>query len=194
MAKVAVRTGGGGGETSYEAFPADTYYCEINQAELVDSQFKDDKTGEPKQQIKITWEVYQLTGEQSDAGLTTGKWFWQWLEPYYGPTKNGPSKFQAFIDSLVDQGLLAEFDAAAFDTDDLIGARQKVAVEEYKRADGTMGNKVRAVLPLKPTRRAAPAAAAAKAPPPPGVTRKGAPPMRNPPVAVEEDPESDVPF
>lgn len=190
MAKVAVRVKGeDSGETSYEAFPADTYVCQINNAELVESQFKDDKTGEAKWQIKITWEVAQLTDEQEEAGLEAGKWFWQYLEPYYGPTKNGPSKFQAFIDSLREQGMLIDFDPHNFDTDDLIGIKQKVAVDTYTRTDKSVGNKVKAVLPLKLKKpaRAEPAA------PPAGVTRKGAPPMRNAPQALDEV-EDGIPF
>lgn len=158
MTRVAVRVGGGGSEGQREAFPADTYICEVNQAELVESQFKDDKTGEVKWQIKLTWEVCQLSPEQEEAGLETGKWFFMWLEPWYGTTaKRGPSKFKMFIDSLMEQGILEGFDPADFDTDDLVGKRQKVTVQEFKRPDGTTGNKVTGVLPLK-LRRAAPAA------------------------------------
>jgi hypothetical protein len=187
-----VRTGGGVSEAR-EAFPADTYICMVNQAEMTESQFKDEKSGATKYQIKLTWEVCQLTPEQEEAELEVGKWFFQWLEPYYGETRNGPSKFKAFIDSLQEQGMLATFDPADFDTDDLIGLKQKVTVQEFKRADGTLGNKVTGVLPLKPRKRGAQSAEPQDIPPsrprpaspPAGITRKSAPvAVKNEPVPV----------
>ena len=190
MAKVDVRTGNGGGE-SYEAFPADTYYCEVHAADMTESQFKDDKTGAAKWQIKLTWQVYQLTEDQTEAGLEGEKWFFQWLEPWYGIKKDGgPSQFKVFVDSLVDQTLLADFDPADFDTDNLLGKRQKVTVSYFEK-DGRGRNKVLSVAPLKPRRAAKPPAAPERGAAPAGVTRKAAPVVRNQPVAVAE-PGDDV--
>jgi hypothetical protein len=185
MPKVQLNTGGGAGDgQSYEAFPADTYFCEIKSADLELSKFKDDKTGEDKYQIAIVWEVYQLTEDQEAEGLTTGKWFRQWFSPYYGETKNGPSLFKAFIDALRAQGHLDGFDPNDFDTDDLIGIKQKVTVTEKPKADGTMTNKVTGVSPLKPQRRqAAQPAPAAKPAAPAAPARRNVPQ----PVAVGAD-------
>lgn len=188
MAIIALNTGDTAGE-SYEAYPADTYYCEIEKADLELSKFKDDKTGEDKYQLAVVWSVYQLTEDQAEAGLTTGKWFRQWFTPWYGDTKNGPSKFKQFIDSLRAQGHLGGFDEAerVIDTDWLLGIKQKVTVTEAPRADGTMANKVAGVSPLKPQRRQ-PAAQPAPAAKPAAPAR---PATRNAPVAVAEEGEGD---
>lgn len=189
MAKIALNSGSGTGGESYEAYPADTYFCEIKSADLELSKFKDDKTGEDKYQIAIVWEVYQLTEDQHNEGLNTGKWFRQWFSPYYGETKNGPSLFKQFIDGLRNQGHLADFDPAEFDTDELVGIKQKVTVTEKPKADGTMTNKVTGVSPLKPQRRQA------AQPAPAAPAKPAAPARRNvpQPVAVgAEDGEGDL--
>lgn len=186
MPKVDVRVKGEGeGETeSYEVYPAGTYFCEVKKADYIKSQFKDERTGEDKYQIEITWEVFKLTDEQAEAGLTTGKWFKQWVEPFYGPTKNGVSKFKALIDTMRGEGHLPEFDPNDFDTDDLVGIRQRVMVIEGTKKDGTPVNKVSSTASLKLQRRAQPAQAAAPA------ARPAPQPRRNAPQAISPLPVS----
>jgi len=183
MAKIALNTGNGETGEGYEVYPADTYLCEIKEFQHKLSNFKDDKTGEDKYEFEITWEVYQLSGEQIEAGLTTGKWFKQWFSEYYGPTRNGDSKFKQFIDGLRAQGYLPDFDQSNFDTDDMIGIKQKVTVTEGTKKDGTPINKVVGTAPLKLQRRAPAAKPSAPAPAP----RRNAPQ----PVAVAEGGEDD---
>jgi hypothetical protein len=152
MATVQVRTQS---ETSdFEAYPADTYYARIREADITESKFKD-KDGNAQFQLALVWEVSRLTAEQTEAELEPGKWFRQWISLYYGETKNGPSKLKLFIDNLQGQGLLEEFDPAEriIDSDWFVGIEQRVSVDLKNGYNNVIG-----VAPLK-LKKAAPAAA-----------------------------------
>lgn len=183
MAQITLRTNTDTA-TTHDSFPADTYYCKIEKADLVESQFLD-KDGNKQYQIAIVWEVSRLTAEQEDAGLEVGKWFRSWFSPYYGPTKNGPSKFQAFIDLLRADGNLVDFDPGnGIDTDDLIGIEARVVVNEKPGKDGKMWNNVTDIQPRKPQRRAP---AAAKADAAPRKAERNVPrPAANEPAVTED--------
>lgn len=144
--------------TEFEAYPADTYYARIREADIVESKFKD-KDGNAQFQIALTWEVTRLTVEQQEAELEPGKWFRQWISFYYGQTKNGPSKLKIFIDNLQAQGLLEEFDPTSkiIDTDWFIGIEQRVGVDLKNGY-----NNVVTVAPPKVKKAAAPVPAPAK--------------------------------
>jgi len=180
MARVQVSTGGSGGNGDFGVFPEDTYSAEIIKAEITESKFKDDKTGETKYQLAITWEINELTDEQAEDGLQLGKWVKQWIGLWYGTTKDGtPSKLKAFLDKLHSQELLPEeFDPDAadleLDTDWLVGIKQKIVV-------GVRGDFNTVTAVQAPRRKGAVATApAAKVKPAPAVA------VRNRPQPLKE--------
>lgn len=177
MAMVQVRTQSEG--TDFEAYPADTYYARIREADITESKFKD-KDGNAQYQLALVWEVSRLTAEQTEAELEPGKWFRQWISLYYGETKNGPSKLKSFIDNLRGQGLLDEFDPAAgeIDSDWFVGVEQRVSVDLKNGYNNVIG-----VAPLKLKKPAAAAPAPAKNAP----RHVAQAPIKNGPSAEDED-------
>jgi len=140
------QTSSGGGE--YELLETDVYEMKIVEAKLEDDTYNPREDGSFPTKLVITW-------EEPESGTRV----WQRFNPYYGTTKDGaPSKFMAFVDLLADQGLLND----QFDVEtDLVGIRQRVSVEKYIKSmgpnKGKPGNRVTAVLPLKPHRAGRPA-------------------------------------
>lgn len=145
-------TGGGG----YEVLPTDTYVMTIAEAAMEDDKFASpDRDGNQPQKLVLTWEVSKLSPEQEDAGIKLGEKVWHRINPYFGTVKDGgPSKFMAFVQSLVGQGLLPSGD---FTPSDFVGITQRVLVEEYIKTMGANagkpGNKVTSVAPLTVQRR-----------------------------------------
>ena len=153
MAKATMQTTG---DTKFAPLPADTYYMQVRAADITKSAFKDDKTGEDKFQLQLTWEITRLTAEQEqDEEIDSDRWVKQWIGLWYGETKNGPSKMKALIDSFQAQGLLQEFDPATreIDSDWFIGIEQRVTIAV--KPDSNFNNVVM-VAPLKVKRPAAP--------------------------------------
>ena len=173
MAVYKMKTGGSNNGTQYEPLPADTYLMRIREAKVTESTFKDEKTGEANIQMELTWEIVKLSNEQVEAGADKDRWVKQWLGFYYGETKNGPSKFKAFVDGLRSQGLLDEFEDGSdeFDPDWLLGIEQRVLLT----VSGSWNKVVGVSAPLKRKAAPAPAAPVAKKLP------------KNAPVEIEED-------
>jgi hypothetical protein len=142
--------------TSFEVLPTDIYVMTIAEAAMEDDKFAEvDRDGNTPQKLVLKWETSKLTAEQQEAGIGTGEPVWQRFNPYYGNVKaGGPSKFKAFVDSLIEQKLLpAKFTPANF-----VGIVQRVSVEEYTKTMGANvgkpGNRITAVAPLQAVRRA----------------------------------------
>jgi hypothetical protein len=153
MAMLKLKTKGNE-EREYKALPADTYYMKIRDCALTDSKFINKDTGEPDKQIQITWEISRLTEEQQeDPDVDAERWVKQWFGYFYGATKGGTaaSKLKVFIDSLVAQGFLEDFDPETgdIDTDWFIGIEQKVSLTE----DGSW-NKVGTIMPIRKAKSA----------------------------------------
>lgn len=149
-----------GSSESRAILPTDFYRMKIIEAKLEEDQFADkNKDGSQPIKLVLTWEVSALTEEQQeDAAAADEDWssvrIWQRLNPYYGTVKEGgPSKFKAFLDGLLGQGLLAGFNEEAFDIESLVGIEQRVSVEKYTKTMGVNagqpGNKIVAIAPLR---------------------------------------------
>lgn len=148
-----------GGSSEWAPLPTDTYLMKIAEALIEDDKFAEvDRDGKQPQKLVLTWEVTKLTPEQEQAGVKVGEKVWQRLNPYYGTTKDGnPSKFMAFVQSLVEQKLLP---VGEFSVGDFVGITQRVLVEEYTKTMGAnagkQGNKVTSVASLTVQRRQKP--------------------------------------
>ncbi len=149
--------------SDFVILPSDVYRMRIAKAVVDENRFGEVQAdGTKPLQLVLTWEVTTLTEEQADAAADAaeawvGAAVWQRLNPYYGPVRDGGvSRFQSFIDNLRAQGFLADFDAAMFDPESLVGIEQKVTVEQYIKSQGDNtgkpGNKVMSVLPIKTAR------------------------------------------
>jgi hypothetical protein len=142
--------------TSFEVLPTDIYVMTIAEAAMEDDKFAEvDREGNAPQKLVLKWETSKLTAEQQEAGIGMGEPVWHRFNPYYGTVKaGGPSKFKAFVDSLIEQKLLP----ARFTPADFVGIVQRVSVEEYTKTMGANvgkpGNRITAVAPLQPVRRA----------------------------------------
>lgn len=143
--------------SGYEVLPTDIYIMKITEAAIEEDKFAEaNRDGTKPVKLVLTWEIDRLTAEQQEAGIRLGEKVWQRLNPFYGLVKaGGPSKFKAFVDSLIEQGLLPE----KFTTTDLVGIVQRVAIEEYTKTmgqnAGSQGNRVTSVASMAPRRRQA---------------------------------------
>src|SRR5687768_16330889 len=110
--------------SGYEVLPTDIYIMKIAETAIVEDKFAEaNRDGTKPVKLVITWESDRLTAEQQEAGIRPGEKVWQRINPFYGLVKaGGPSKFKAFVDSLIEQGLLPQ----KFTTADLIGIVQPV--------------------------------------------------------------------
>ena len=169
---------------TFELLPTGMYRVEIKRASIEPNTYAEPlPDGSYPEQLVLLFEVFSATEDQDEGvvGLAT----WARMEPWYGSTKKGDSKFKLLIDALLEQESIA-WDPENFDTDDLIGQKLRVMVELYKKTMGPNigqpGNKVTAFTTLKPKKPVKPAAAAPAAKP---AARGG----RNAPVAVAEDGE-----
>jgi hypothetical protein len=150
--------------------PADNYRMKIVAAEMRENKLeKPDENGVFPQSLSITWEVTALTDEQQETADEreeewTGVRVWQDFNPYYKITRAGtPSKFKAFIDVLVDQGLIPDFNPVMFNTDSLIGIEQKVLLRVHIRTQGAnIGKPINKVVEVGPLKRKPAAKAASK--------------------------------
>lgn len=152
------RQSSGGTFEDRPIIPTDIYRMKIIEAKMEDDKFNPNKDGTFPQKLVLTWEMSVLTEEQQEAADDAEEdWsnvrVWSRFAPYYGTVKaGGPSKFKAFIDSLVDQGLL-ELNLDAFDVEDLIDIEQRVSVERYIKTmgqnAGQPGNKAIAYAPVR---------------------------------------------
>lgn len=163
---------------AFELLESDVYRMEIKRATVEPDTFAepDDNNVYPDKLV-LCWEVYEATDDQ-DEGIV-GLSVWQRMAPYYGVGKRGPSQFKVLVDSLIEQGLLPETtDPDDFETDDLVGIKQRVTIEKYTKTmginKGEFGNKVIG-KPLPISRKKA------------ATTAK-----KNVPVAVADD--DDMPF
>jgi hypothetical protein len=147
------RTGGGTSTEERVILPTDTYRMKCLEAKIEDDTFsKPNKDGSMPQKIVTVWEVTQLTDEQQEAAEEAGQdWskvrMWHRFNPYYGPVKaGGPSKLKEFIDSLIAQGHLGDFNVETFDPETFVGIEQRCAVVQYTKTmgenAGQPGNKI----------------------------------------------------
>lgn len=174
-----------GSKTEFSLLPTDVYRMEIKRATLEPNQFAEPlDDGTYPDQLVLCWECYEATEEQ-DEGVV-GLSVWQRMAPWYGAGKRGPSQFKILIDSLIEQEMLpAETDPDDFETDDLVGVKQRVSVETYIKTmgknQGTEGNRIASILPLKAAKK---------------VVRKSAPQptKKNVPVPVGADDDEELPF
>ncbi len=170
--------------STFDLLETDIYRMEIKKADIEQDQYAEpDENGVYPDKLVLVWEVYEATDEQDDdvVGLSV----WQRMPPWYGTGKRGPSAFMTLIDSLVEQGVITDFDPDNFDTDTLVGVRQRVNVEKYIKSmgpnKGSEGNRiVGKPMPLARTKKVVNTAA------------KPAPTRRNVPQAIEDDAE--IPF
>lgn len=158
------RSGSGVSGEERPVLPTDIYRMRCVEADIKDDTFaKPNKDGTMPQKFSTVWEVVSLTEEQQEAADEAGeKWtgvrVWKDFALFYGTVKEGgPSKLKAFIDSLVEQGALASFDLATFDTDSLVDIEQRCTVEQYIKSQGVNvgkpGNKITAFTALKRSRK-----------------------------------------
>lgn len=161
------RSGSKGGE--FTLLETDVYKAKIAAATVEEDQYAEPlNDGTKPEKLVLRWEVTEVTDEQDEDAV--GCAVWQRLAPYYGEVRDGgPSKFKAFIDSLREQGHLADFNPLAFDVETLINIQQRISVEKYKKTMGPNvgkdGNKVVSVMPIKGKRAKAPAQPVATAEP-----------------------------
>jgi hypothetical protein len=160
MAVINTRERRGNGTGESIIIPSDVYRMKITSAAIEEDQYAEPyNDGTKPEKLVLCWEVSQVTDEQEDIFLNAK--VWQRFNPWYGTVKaGGPSNFKAFIDKLVEQGLIT-FDPDNFDTDALVGIEQKCSVEEYTKTmgvnKGQPGNKITQVMPLTRKKTAAPA-------------------------------------
>jgi len=144
--------------TTYEVLPTDIYTMKITEAALEEDKFAEpQRDGTKPMKLVLTWEIHKLTPEQEEAGIRAGEKVWHRLNPFYGLVKaGGPSKFKAFADSLIEQGLIPP----KFGPGDLVGVIQRVSIEEYIKTmgqnAGSPGNRVTSVASLTRARRSVP--------------------------------------
>jgi len=145
MASIKVRTKDD--TTEYAPLPPDMYLMKVRDADITVSSYKD-KEGNDQFQLALTWEISRLTAEQKEDGIDESRWVRQWLSLYYGETKNGPSKFKEFLDTLQSQGLIPEFDSATgeVDSDWFLGIEQRVTLA----VKGSYNNVVMVAAPRTP--------------------------------------------
>lgn len=161
-----------------ELLPTDTYLMKISEASIEDDKFAEpDRDGKQPQNIVLIWEIARLTPEQADAGIVVGERVWHRIRAHFGTKKDGtPSRFLAFIQSLVEQKLLP---AGEFTVNDLLGIQQRVVVEQYTKTMGAnigqLGNRVSSVSPLT-------------------VPRRTKQPIVQPQAVAEQTDEVDLPF
>lgn len=174
----------------FELLPTGMYRVEIKRASLEPNTYGEQlPDGSYPDQLVLLFEVFSATEDQ-DEGVV-GLAVWARMEPWYGVTKKGASKFKLLIDALLAQQSIT-WDPENFDTDDLIGQKLRAMVELYKKTMGPNigqdGNKVTAFATLKPQKpvKAAPAA------PAPAAKPAAAPARRNVPVAVAEEGDEDA--
>jgi hypothetical protein len=120
--------------TSFEVLPTDIYVMTIAEAAMEDDKFAEvDREGNVPQKLVLKWETSKLTAEQQEAGIGMGEPVWQRFNPYYGTVKaGGPSKFKAFVDSLIEQKLLP----ARFTPADFVGIVQRCKRRRVHQDDG----------------------------------------------------------
>lgn len=165
--------------STYTVLPGDTYYMKCTNAwverNIKFGQEAYDKTGEYPKQFVMDWAVSRVTAEQQEAGIQLGESVRKYFSNIYmGMTKDGkPSVFKAFTDSLIEQGLLPR----KFTPKDFINIEQRIVVEVVQKANGYDGNRITAILPLRPQRRAAAPAQA------------GGPPSRPIPAPIVQEEE-----
>ena len=141
--------------STFALLDTDTYLMECTSASLEPNTFAEpNKDGSQPDQLVLVWELAETEERIEELELQGDEKVWQRINPFYGTVKaGGPSKFKALIDSLVQQGLLELDDEGNFDTDDLVGIKQKVSVEKYTKTMGSNvgqpGNRVTAVGPAR---------------------------------------------
>lgn len=166
----------------FDLLETDIYRMEIKKADVQPNQFAEpDENGVYPDRLVLVWEVFEASSEQ-DEGVV-GMSVWQGMPPWYGTSKRGPSGLKLLVDSLVEQGLFV-FDPEDFDTDALIGIKQRVSIEKYIKQygpnKGDDGNRV-VGAPMSLVRK-----------PKQVATRPAAQPKKNVPQEIEEGEE--VPF
>lgn len=160
MAIIDTQGKGNGNGGNFKLLETDVYRMQIASATLEEDQFAEaNADGTKPIRLVLRWEVTEAGDDQDDG--VVGCAVWQRFNPYYGTVREGgPSRFKAFIDSLDAQGMIVNFDPAAFDTDTLVGVEQRVNVEHYLKTMGANagkpGNRVVGVLPLKRAKKLAP--------------------------------------
>jgi hypothetical protein len=143
------RSGNGEG---YALLETDVYLMEVKAATIEEDKFDLEKDGTGKLKLVLRWEVYEATAEQDEECV--GLAVWQRLNPVYMTVKGGgDSKFKAFVDGLQAQGLLPDIDLADFDSEVLVGIKQRATVEKYKKTMGANagqpGNKITGLMPVR---------------------------------------------
>jgi hypothetical protein len=163
----------------------DIYRMVIKKADVeADKYAEPDENGNLPDKIVLIWEVYEATEDQDES--VVGMSVWQRMAPWYGTSKRGPSPFKMLIDSLLEQEMITEFDPEDFDTDVLVGVKQRVNIEKYIKTmgpnKGEDGNRV-VGGPMPLTRKKLNT-----------TTKTVTPARKNVPVAVEVGDDGEIPF
>lgn len=156
-------------DKEFELLETGTYRMVIKKAEIGPNKFAEpDEDGKQPDQLLVVWEVFEVGPEQDDS--VVGNAVFQRMAPWYGTGKRGDSQFKVLIDALVTQHY--PIDPADFEPADLVGIKQRVTVELYKKTMGSNigqpGNRiVGAPQPLKKPAKPSSAAPAPKPTPAP---------------------------
>lgn len=166
MTTVNLGGSNGGAVADRPIIPTGLYRMRCVEATVKDNTFgKPNKDGTLPQKISTVWEITQLTDEQREAEEEAeeewvGLRLWKDFAIFYGNTKEGaPSQLKEFIDSLRQQGHLADFDPELLNLDlnALVDIEQKANVLKYKKQQGPnvgqWGNKIGNFEPLKPAKK-----------------------------------------
>ena len=154
------------GDKEFTLLDTDIYRMVIKKAEIAPNTYADqNEDGSYPDQLLVVWEVFEAGPEQDES--VVGQAVFQRMAPWYGAGKRGDSQFKTLIDALVEQHY--PLDPADFDPAELIGIKQKVSIELYKKTMGKnvgqLGNRV--VGAPKPLKKAAAKVAPAPAAKPP---------------------------
>lgn len=170
------------GSQEFTLLETDLYRMVIKKAEIAPNTYADPlDDGSYPDQLLVVWEVFEAGPEQEES--VVGNAVFQRMAPWYGSGKRGDSQFKTLVDALVAQGY--GIDPGDFDPQTLVGIKQRVSVELYKKTMGKNagqdGNRVvGAPKPLK-KQPAAPSIPAVKSAPKPA-----AKPAPKPRVAGDE--------
>jgi hypothetical protein len=174
----------------YGEYTSGSYACVLEDMKVVESKFKDDKDGEQKYQVQVTWKVNQLTAEQQDEGLEPGKWFTQWVSLYYGVKKDGtPSALKALFDSIAEDIGWDLSDGEELDLDEFITAALEHGIKRQVLVTGPNDKGYFKVVSAERPRSKRKAQPAAQAEPAPPQRTKPSTRVNAPKPAVDEDEE-----
>lgn len=129
----------------------------ITESDEVESVYKDDKTGEAKKQIRVTWEIVRVTPDQEEAGAFVGHQVKQWMPPFAGYRQDGSlSWLGQIVKPSIDNGELE----GEWSEKDLVGMTRRVSLSVEQKIDKhgneQQFNRVTGIAPLGKTQQSQP--------------------------------------